>query len=92
MGRRCLKLNISIKIVSGVERSAIPDIWLKSALEGKSGASWITENNLLKREVRAFPVNLHSKIIQKAEYCREKFEEKKSGDVLGKRQRAKRVT
>jgi hypothetical protein len=66
------------------------DIWLKSALEGKSGASWITENNLLKREVRAFPVNLHSKIIQKAEYCREKFEEKKSGDVLGKRQRAKR--
>jgi hypothetical protein len=42
--------------------------------------------------VRAFPVNLHSKIIRKTEYCREKFEEKKSGDVLGKRQRAKRVT
>jgi|APDOM4702015248_1054824.scaffolds.fasta_scaffold1261282_1 hypothetical protein len=89
MDRRCLKLNISCHYRNFAKTK---DIWLKSALEGKSGASWITENNLLKREVRAFPVNLHSKIIQKAEYCREKFEEKKSGDVLGKRQRAKRVT
>jgi len=64
---------------------------LKSASKGKSGASWITKNNFLKREVRAFPANLHSKIIQKAEYCRKEFEKKKLGDVLGKRQRTKRV-
>jgi len=52
----------------------------------------IVAKGLQKRELESSPVNLDSKIIQKAEYCREKFEEKKSGDVLGKRQRAKRVT
>jgi hypothetical protein len=79
-------LNQDVRISCQYRNSAkTEDIWLKSALEGKSGASWITENNLLKREVRAFPVNLHSKIIQKAECCREKFEKKKLGDVGGRK-------
>jgi len=79
----------SVKIFS---HPLLISIW-KVALKVKIIESQliVEGNGLRKREVRSSPVNLHSKIIQKAEYCRKKFEKKKLGDVLGKRQRTKRV-
>jgi hypothetical protein len=56
----------------------------------------IAARSLQKRELKSSSAdlnsNLHSKIIQKAECCREKFEKKKLGDVGGEKQRTKRVT
>ena len=52
----------------------------------------IAARSLRKRELERSPANLHSRIIQKAECCRKKFEEKKLEDVVVERQRTKRVT
>jgi len=45
----------------------------------------IAARSLQKRELKSSPADLHSKIIQKAECCREKFEEKKLEDVVVER-------
>jgi len=77
----------SVKIFS---HPLLISIW-KVALKVKIIESQliVEGNGLRKRELKSSSAdlhsNLHSKIIQKAECCREKFEEKKLEDVVVER-------